>query len=155
MKEFWDLSLHVIRDMGFDTTFLLAELRPPEHRKTQIYSGGVKGVDVATELEDVGRPLPLSLSNHMIREVLKDAIIPILIGSGKSRFRHLFANSEVVALRSMRIQSNNQIPQTYAIGKLAEHHRQQLIPTCETLHIAVSSVLAYEIVEMVTIKKRY
>lgn len=91
----------------------------------------------------------------MVREVLENTAVSILIGSGKSRLRYLLAYSEVVALRSMRIQSNNQIPQTYTIGKLAEHHREQLIPTCETLHMAVSSVLAYEVVEMVTVKKRY
>ena len=90
----------------------------------------------------------------MVCEVLEDTAVTVLIGSGKSRLRYRLAYSEVVALRTMRIQRNNQIPQTYAIGKLAKHHREQLIPTCETLHIAVSSVRADEVVEMVTVKKR-
>ena len=40
----------------------------------------------------------------------------------------------------MCIQRKHQIPQAFAVGKLTEHHAQQLVPACEMLDILIATV---------------
>lgn len=64
MEELWNLCLHIIQSVDFDTTLLLSELGPPEYVQAQIYGCGVKGIDVTTEFENVGSTLALSFINN-------------------------------------------------------------------------------------------
>ncbi len=89
----------------------------------------------------------------MIGEVLEDAAVTVLIGACKSRFCHLFANTEVVTFRPMRIQVYYQVTQAYAIRTLSEHHCKQLVPACEVFHIVITLVLANEVIEMISVKE--
>ena len=85
MVEGWHLCLKVIEDVSLDTTFLLAKLRPPEHRQTERYRRRVECIDLASELEYVRRALLLGLRHHVESELLKDAIVAVLVGCSQCR----------------------------------------------------------------------
>ena len=81
--EGWYLCLQVIEDVSLDTTFPLTELSPPEHRQTEGNRCGIKRIDLASELENVLCPLLPSLRHHVESELLKDAIVSVLISSSQ------------------------------------------------------------------------
>ena len=80
MIEGRHLCLQVIEDVSLDTTFLLAELRPPEHRQAERCRRGVKCIGLASELEYVRCPLFRGLPHHVESEILKDAVVAVLVG---------------------------------------------------------------------------
>ena len=85
--------------MGFDAPFPLAELCPPENGKAQRYGRRIKRVDIPVKFEDIRHPFLSGLIHHEKGELLKDAIVPILVGSGESGFGDGFAaHAEVIAL---------------------------------------------------------
>ena len=53
----------------------------------------------------------------------------------------------------MCFKSNNQITKTLTITKLAEHHRKQLVPTGEVLHVAIAIILANIVVKLSPVQK--
>ena len=79
------MCLQVIEDVSLDTIFLLSELRPPEHRQTERYRRGVECIDLASELEDVCCPFLPGLRHHVESELLKDAIVAVLVGCSQCR----------------------------------------------------------------------
>lgn len=85
MIECRHLCLQVIKDVSLDTTLLLAELRPPEHRQTERYRRGVKCIDLASGLEYVRRPFLPGLLHHAESKLLKDAVVAVLVGCGQCR----------------------------------------------------------------------
>jgi len=54
----------------------------------------------------------------------------------------------------MGVQGDNQTPQTFTIGELAEHQNKELIPAAEMLHIFVPFILGDNTIELIPIKKR-
>lgn len=61
-----NLSLHIVKHVHLDATFMLTELRPLGHGETKVYGGGVKGVDTTFNLKGSGNPnasLPCSIMN--------------------------------------------------------------------------------------------
>ena len=85
MIEGWHLCLQVIKDVSLDTPFLLAKLRPPEHRQTEWYRRGIECIDLSSKLEYVCRPFLPGLSHHVESELLEDAIVAVLVGSSQRR----------------------------------------------------------------------
>ena len=59
----------------------------------------------------------------------------------------------MVVFGAMGIKCNDQITQTFTIGKLSEHHRKKLIPTGQGFDISVSVVLDNDATEFEAIKK--
>ncbi len=120
--ESWHLCLYVVKDMSLNTTFLLAELRPPEHRQTERYGGGIKGIHLATELENVCHTLLSCLLHHEEGELLKDAVVTILICRGKRCLGYgLAAQAKMKAFPPMCFKPDYQVSQALAITELAEH----------------------------------
>lgn len=69
-------------------------------------------------------PSPSGLGNHEEGELLKDAVIPLLVSLAKIAPGHGLPDSEVIDLTGMGFQSNDEVTKTLAIGKLPEHHRK-------------------------------
>ena len=59
----------------------------------------------------------------------------------------------MVALLMVRLDGYNKISQTLAIAQLSEHQRKELVPTCEVLHIFITSIFMNEIVETIPVKE--
>ena len=85
MIEGWHLCLQVIENVSLDTAFLLAELRPPEHRQAERYRRRVECIDLASELEDICCPFLPGLRHHIEGKLLKDAVVAIPIGRSQRR----------------------------------------------------------------------
>ena len=54
----------------------------------------------------------------------------------------------------MRFECNNQITQTFSIGKLSKHHRKELVPARQVLDIFVAIVLCNDAVKLTSIEER-
>ena len=111
MEESWHLRFEIVQDMGFDAPFSLAELSPPENGKAQRYGRRIKRVDIPVKFEDTRHPFLPGLHHHEESELLKDAVVSILVSCGESGFGDGFAaHAEVIALRPMSLQCNDQVP---------------------------------------------
>ena len=80
-------------------------------------------------------------------------IVSILVCFGKITFCHVFAKSKVITLLLVSIDSYYQVTKTFTITKLTKHKGKQLIPATEELHILITTVFTYEIIEVVPVKK--
>ena len=61
----------------------------------------------------------------------------------------------MIALLIVCLNGDNQVTQALAIAQLTKHQRKELVPTCEVLHIFVTSIFTNEIVEVIPIKECY
>ena len=125
----------------------------PEHRETKVYDGRVECVDMAFKLEEFVNPSLPSLLNHKLGEVLKNAIVALLVGFTKVATRHRFPHSEVVKFAAVSFRCHYEVSQTLTIGQLSEHHRKQLIPTRKTLDVLVTFALRNYAVELTAVHK--
>lgn len=139
--------------MHLDSSFMLAKLSLWKHLQTEVNRSRVKSIHVAIKLKDVVHSLLPSLLYHVEGKVLENSIVTIFVCLGKVAPCDMFANSKMVALLLMCLQSYNQVTQTCAIAKLPKHQGQELIPTGEMLHIAIAIVLLDDTEELEVIKK--
>ena len=83
-------------------------------------------------------------------EVFKDPVVTILIRCGKCRFRYwVMPHAKVVTLGLVSLQCNDNITQALTITKLSEHECHELIPAGEVLDIAITTILANKIIEVI------
>ena len=61
----------------------------------------------------------------------------------------MLAKSEMIAFLVMCFYGDNQVSHALTIAQLAKHQRKELVPTCEMLHITVSSILVNDVTELV------
>jgi len=61
----------------------------------------------------------------------------------------------MIALLIVRLNGDNQITQTLTIAQLTEHQRKELVPTCEVLHIAVTTVFVNDVTKLVKVQELY
>ena len=107
MHESRHLCFYVIERMHLDAAFVLAELRPLEHRKAQVDGGGIEGIDMAVKLEDFLYSAPSGLRNHIEGELLEDAVVALLVGFAKIAPRHGFTYSEMIEFPGMGFHRDN------------------------------------------------
>ena len=105
MEECWYLGLNVVESMYFNTTLMFAKLCPPEYVQTQIYRRRVECIDIAVQFEDVNGAFTPSFINKKINKILKDAIVSILICSGKITLCHVITKSYVITFLLVSIGS--------------------------------------------------
>ena len=81
-------------------------------------------------------------------------MVTILIGISEGGFGYWIASqAKMILLGSMRFKSYNQVAKTLTIAQLPEHHSKQLIPASELLHVAITIILANEIVELGSVQE--
>ena len=147
------LGLDIVHRVDLDTAFGGAELCPLEHAHAQVDGGRVERIDVAVKLEDVGDPPPPRFVYHAVGEVLEDAEVPVLVGLGQVASCGLLPETESVTLLVMGFQRYDQVTQALAIGQLAEHQDEQLVPARKVLDILVTVVFADKVVEVIPIQE--
>ena len=91
----------------------------------------------------------------MVGEVFEDAIVAVGIGLAQITSGHMPAKSEMITLLMMCLYGDNQVSHTLAITQLSKHQRKELVPTCEVLHVFVTSILANKIIEVIPVEKCY
>ena len=96
-----------------------------------------------------------SLFHHEEGKVFKDPVVTILIRCGKCRLRYwITPHAKVITFGLVGHQCYDNITQTLTITELSEHECHELIPASEVLDIAITSILANKIIEVISIEKR-
>ena len=94
-------------------------------------------------------PFASGLTDKVICILLEDAIVTVGIGLSQITSGYVLAKSEMIALLVMCLYDDKQVSHTLAITQLTKHQRKELVPTCEVLHIAVTSILVNNVTELV------
>ena len=139
-KERRDIGLNIIQRMHLDSSFGFSEKRPFKSAQAQIYRGGVERVHLASKLEDFGSTASLGFRYNTVSELLEDAVVSTLVGFGKIALRGCFTKPQMVCFRGVSLCGKYNIPEAFAVGKLAKHQNGQLVPASEVLDIPVSFV---------------
>jgi hypothetical protein len=133
------LSYYVKQRVNFDATLVLPEVCPLEQAQAKIYGGGIKRIELPTQLEWPVDSLALSKMNHEKGKLFKYLVVPVHIGIGKiAQFNLPGAKSEMVALVFDGVNYTSDLSEAVTRGQLPIHHDEQLIPTGECLHPFVS-----------------
>lgn len=77
----------------------------------------------------------------MIGKFLKNQAGTFGVSLGQIASDDLPAQPQMARFVAMSVQRKHQIPQAFAVGKLTEHHAQQLVPACEMLNLPLTTVL--------------
>ena len=141
--------------MYLDTALMLAELSPPKHIQAQRYGRGVESIDISVKLEDICSPFASGLTDKVVCILLEDAVVTVGIGLAQITPGHMLAKSKMIALLVMCLYGDNQVSHALTVAQLAKHQRKELVPTCEVLHIFVTSIFANEIIEVIPVEKSY
>jgi hypothetical protein len=70
---------------------------------------------MTVKFEDFLYPSSSGLGNHEEGELLKDAVIPLLVSLAKIASGHGLSDSEVIDLTGMGFQSDDEIPKTFSV----------------------------------------
>lgn len=126
--EYWNGSAKVDLSVEFDRSLGFAEVCPREHRKTQVYSCGIDGIDHLFKIESVGviGIKSANFANQNLAECFIDTPIPELVGISQIGSGDVAPDAHCVALRAV-MQTRFDIPQALAESDLCESHRKELV----------------------------
>ena len=115
-------------DMITTAICLLSELGPTEDCEAEFGGRRIEGIDCSPEVEYRRIFQITSEFHHVIGILFKDAIVS-------------------VSLAAVRLNSNHQVPQTFASGELTEHKDFELIPARKDLYVTVTLILSNDTIE--------
>ena len=126
--EYWNGSAKVDLSVEFDRSLGFAEVCPREHRKTQVNSCGIDGIDHLFKIESVGviGIKSANFANQNLAECFIDTPIPELVGISQIGSGDVAPDAHCVALRAVT-QTRFDIPQALAESDLCESHRKELV----------------------------
>ena len=125
--------------VGFDCRLGRAEVGPREQCQTQIDGGGVQRIERFLETQtDVLALMQFDrYGNQSMTECFEHSPVASLVGIGQGGTGYLAANSDVVELGALRIQTSHQIAQALASGELGIGDAQKMVPGREVLDTVV------------------
>ena len=142
MNKTGDIAPQVEQRMQFDRCLGGTKRRPRKHRQTQIYRGGVEGINRLFQI-DAKRFVHVKLpgdSNQTLSEVGIDSPVPGCIGVGQRVARHHGPNTEMVKLVALGSKACLDVPQAFPIRQLSEGHTKKLIEARKRFDLALSTV---------------
>ena len=120
-----DVNLCVNLDAGLG----LSELRPAEYGQAKVNGRGVHGIEAAVQLKRLRDALALCNGDHVKGKLLKDAVVPEVVGPGQHLpVDGLAAEAEKECFPSMGECDICKFPEPPTALKLAIHQNQQLTP---------------------------
>jgi len=112
-----------------DTRLGASELCPSEYGHAEVDSSGIDGIEPAMQLKLPRDASGLGDAHHVEGELLKDAMVPEIVGLRQHRFvDRLVAKAEVFRLLSMGDCYICEFPQASTSHELAEHQNKQMVP---------------------------
>ena len=142
MNEGGDVAAQIQQRMEFDGGLGLAEVGPGEHRKTQVYGGGVERVHGFVEL-DAEILVAVQTAGHVnqrLSEVGINAPVADLVGVGQGVSGDLGSNPDMIELALLGTQARLDVAQAFAIGELGKDHAQILIPAGKVFHLVMAMI---------------
>ena len=120
-----DVNLCVNLDAGLG----LSELRPAEYGQAKVNGRRVHGIEPTVQLKRLCDALMLCNGDHVKGKLLKDAVVPEVVGPGQHlTVDGLAAEAEKERFPTMGERNICKFPQSTTALKLAEHKNQQLAP---------------------------
>ena len=114
--------------MNFYTAFLLPELRSAEHCKAEFDGSRIECIDVPSKVEYLCNSQSTSLFYHIVGNLFKDMIVPVLVRFCKITACNRVSESKELSLASVSRYGDYQFSKTVASGELTEHKNFELIP---------------------------
>lgn len=128
MEKSRHLGFNIVESMDFYPALSLPELRPAEDREAEFDGCGIECVDSSAKVEYLRNIQITSLFHHVVGELLKDAIIPVLVRFCQVATSYRVSETEELRLAAVSLNRYYQVSQTFSSGELAEHKNFQLIP---------------------------
>lgn len=120
-------DIHLSVDL--DARLRASELRPAKERHTEVDSCGVHGIEPVVQLKLFGNPPLLRKEHHVEGKLLKDVVVPEVVGLGKRTLVNgRLSESEMKRLLSMSSCYICKFSQPFATHKLSEHKDEKLAP---------------------------
>jgi hypothetical protein len=150
MDENGNGATQIDNRVGLDGRLGRAEVCPRKQTQTQVDGGGVHCIEgfldsqsnvVALMNFDCGR-------NQSMPECFEQSPIASLVGVGQSGAGYLAANSNVVELGALRIETSHQISQTLPTGQLGICDTEKVSPGRKVLNAMIGGISIDEMLEM-------
>ena len=126
--EYWNGAAKVDLSVEFDRSLGFAEVCPREHRKTQVNSCGIDGIDHLFKIKSVGviGIKSASFANQYLAECFIDTPIPKLVGISQIGSGDVAPNAHCITLGAVA-QTSFDVSETLPESDLRESHREELI----------------------------
>jgi hypothetical protein len=122
--------------MNFNSTFCFAEVGPPKKTHTQVYSGGIKGIEPSGNFKFPCYSLALGNGYHLVSKLFKDLAVSVCVSLGKIAARYYgLAKSKMIGLIGMSGCNAYKFSEAFTTGELTKHHNQQLVPAAERFNV--------------------
>lgn len=89
---------------------------------------------------------------EVVVTAVEDVVIALGVSICKSALGSMLAKSKVTRLRCVSLSCRDNITETFAIGKLAEHQHTKLVVAGKLLDKYVTAIFPCRIVEIITIE---
>ena len=120
-------DIHLSVDL--DARLRASELRPAKERHAEVDSCGIHGIESAVQFKLSSNPSLLRKEHHMEGKLLKDAVVPEVVGLGKRTLVDgRLSESEMKRLLSMSSCYICEFSQPFAAHELSEHKDEKLAP---------------------------
>ena len=115
--------------VDFDSRLRTSELRLAKERHAEIDGRGVHCIEPAMQLKLSSNPSLLGKENHVEGKLLKDVIVPEVVGLGKSTFiNRCLSESEMKRLLAMSDCYIYEFSQSFATHELSKHKDEKMAP---------------------------
>ena len=136
------LGHNIKQGVNLDASLGFSEGCPLEQTQAEVNGGGVECIELSMQDELPVKPLALRKIDHIVGKLLEYPVVPVRISVGNIAELDVSATeSEMVTLVLDGADDAYHLPEAVATGKLSEHHHKKLVPTSESLHVPVTSVL--------------
>ena len=140
-----DVNLCVNLDAGLGSS----ELRPAEYGQAKVNGRGVHGIEPAVQLKRLCDALALCNGDHVKGKLLKDAIVPEVVGPGQHLpVDGLVAEAEKECFSTMGERDICKLPEASTSQELGEHQNQQMAPMTQSPASGMVVVLYGQALEM-------
>jgi len=149
VNEGGDRAAQIEQRVQFHCRLGGAKRRPRKHRQTQIDGRGIERINGigqfhAKGLAGVERAC---FDNQPLSELEVDAPIAQLVGIGQRRARNRLGDTHVVELARLSGQTDLDIAQALAVGKLRKGHDAKLLGATEASYPVIAAVAIHDAME--------
>ena len=150
-NELGDAASQIQQGVHLDCALVSSKACPRKHRKTQVDSRRVQGVNRGIQVDGkiLVRIEPAGFDDQMLSELRVDAPVALLVGVGKVVARNCAADAHVIKFRSHGPKACFDVAQALPVGQLCERHDTEVGRTLELLDLVVAAVSSHALIEMV------
>ena len=152
--EYWDRAVQINLSVEFDRRLGTAEMRPWEHRQTQIDGGGIDCVNHLVKVESVGVSCIQApgLADKNLCDRLVNAPIPMFVRVGQVGTRYVASYAHCVEMGTAP-QAGFYVPQTLTESDLSKSHGQELVAGAHSFTASRHRIKLHTSLKLFPVKK--